>query len=119
MTSCFKTFRHSFYNRIFGSQATNFPAVLLRIHILVLNTSEQWLGEMQNLSAKSSFKSPRRCLIKASKNSSFICNFLFFFVPVDFRVRLILVLFILYVPRQYTISLVQGSINPNKLFNRY
>ena len=69
----------------FGNQATNFPTVLLRSIIDVLNMFEQWVGEMQNLSARSSSKSPRRSLINTSKNSSLYCNFLFFFELVNFE----------------------------------
>ena len=40
---------------------------------------------MQNLSARSSSKSPRRSLINTSKNSSLYCNFLFLFELVNFE----------------------------------
>ena len=103
-----------------GNQTTNFPTVLQRIHIhAFISMFEQWVEEMQNLSARSSFKSPRRSLLNTSKNLSLDCNFLFFFAPVNFRLRLIFVLVILSVTRQYTISLVQGSINSNKLLNNF
>ena len=74
--------------------------------VMLKMNGEQWVGEMQNLSARSSFKNLRRSLIDTSKNSSLDCNFLFFFARINFRLRLIFVFVIFFVPRQCTISLV-------------
>ena len=89
----------------FGNHAPNFSVVLPRSRIHVLNILEQWVKVIENISARSSFKSLRRSLINSSKNSSTDCNSYFYALLISSDL-LISVLVILFIPRRYAISLV-------------
>ena len=94
--------------KIFGIVSTNFPTILLRGYIHVWEKCKTYLQDFFS-------KVQVEFSLKPVENPSFDCSFLFFFAMVNFRLRLILVLVILFVSRQYIITLV--IINPNKLLN--